>query len=85
MSPRQAFALIPLWAKVAGLAAGLVVGGATVGQRWLGLPATVAAHERRLAEVEAVARRVDRQYARLVCLITLPDSLSAIEGERRCP
>ena len=49
------------------------------------LPARVDAQERRLSEVEAVARRVEGQYGRLVCLLTLPDSLNGIEAERACP
>jgi hypothetical protein len=85
MSPREAIRALPTWAKVASIVASIALAGMVFGRDWASLPAQVEAHEQRLSEVEAVARRVDRQYTRLVCLLTLPDSLNGVEAERVCP
>ena len=85
--------LSPTWQALTALGGAFAIGAAialsSMGVRTL--PATVAAHtdsirqlSTRVAETDALARRVDRQYTRIVCILTLPDSLSAIEGEGRC-
>ena len=92
MTPRERLAQIPLWAKVLGLAFGLVVGGATVGQRWLGVPAQVeaakAANARQDDEIREIRRDVtlilDGQR-RMLCLLTLADSVSPLQAQRMCP
>lgn len=85
MTPRQALQALPRTWKVLGLILAIAGVGVVVGRDWAGLPAQVQAHDKRLGEVEVIARRVDRQYARIVCLLTLPEDLSPIQTERACP
>ena len=85
--------LSPTWQALTALGGAFAVGVAIAlsAMSFRDLPAQVAAHadsirslSSRVAETDALARRVDRQYSRIVCILTLPDSLSAIEGERLC-
>lgn len=85
MTPRQALQALPIWAKVGGIVAAIAGVGMVFGRDWAHLPAQVEAIEKRVGDVEVVAARVDRQYTRLVCLLTLPDSMNGVEAERACP
>ena len=67
--------------------AGLVFGGQIKAQA-VDVATLVASDEAqnvRLTELEAATLRANRQYIRLVCLLTLPDSLNGVEAERACP
>ena len=97
MSPLATFLttrLSPTWQALTALGGAFAIGAAIAlsAMNFTSLPAQVQAHgdsirslSYRVAEVDIIARRVDRQYSRIVCILTLPDSLSAIEGERLCP
>ena len=86
--------LSPTWQALTALGGAFAVGAAITlsAMGFRTLPDQVAAQgdsirqiSVRVAETDALARRVDRQYSRIVCILTLPDSLPHIEGERLCP
>lgn len=85
--------LSPTWQALTALGGAFAVGAAIAlsAMSFRHLPAQVTAHgdsinalSQRMGEVEALARRVDGQYTRIVCLLTQPDSASAISSEREC-
>lgn len=79
--------LSPTWQALTALGGAFAVGAAITlsAMSFRQLPAQVRAIDERLTEVEMVAARVDRQYTRIVCLLTLPDSVSPMQAERSCP
>ena len=86
--------LSPTWQALTALGGAVALGVAIalVGMRFRGLPAQVRALDSRVTTLEYVIREVQgdtRQAAsnsrRILCLIALPDSLSAVEGADRCP
>lgn len=42
-------------------------------------------HDSELVALHAVDAQAEAQYKRLVCLLLLPEPLSALEQEKRCP
>ena len=92
--------LNPTWQAITALAGaaavGIVVGGATVG--FTGLPEQVEVnaqaieahilepwHEGIVPLMEASDEAIMARLNRLICLQTLPDSLTYLEAERACP
>lgn len=81
MTAKQALGMVPAWLKVVLTVFALVFGvGVTFGQQWVGLPAQTTANaleleaaKIRITTLERSLDRIDSQYARLICLLALPE------------
>ena len=86
--PRRLQAWLTLGGILAGLIGGAFALGATtsgtVGEV-RGLPVRVEALEAKALIHDAAILATDTKLDRVVCLLLLPDSLSAISAERMCP
>ena len=84
MTPRQAIASIPLWAKVGGIALAIAGASAALGREWANLPAQVARHDRELRELQDWRTQSTREFQALVCLLTLDESVDTRSRLREC-
>lgn len=84
MSPRQAWKSLPGWLQALTAGAGIVLALLLFGERWVGLPAQVEAHDKAIVELESGQRETERQFRSLVCLLSLPDSVDQRARLREC-
>jgi len=82
------------WRALTALGGAAAIGAtvAMLATAFTGLPAQVAENTdsiravgRRAEDNRAVVRRVEAQYDRIICLLTLPDSTPPIQAQRACP
>ena len=86
--PKPAQAWLTIISTLIGLlggafALGAATSGAVRGMR--GLPVRVEALEAKAIQHDAAIVATEDKLDRVVCLLLLPDSLSAITAERECP
>lgn len=82
--PRRLQGWLTIMSILGGMLAGAFALGATTGDV-RGLPVRVDALEAKVIQHDAAILATDSKLDRVVCLLLLPDSLSAISAEKLCP